>query len=64
MNCKNCRQKLTGRTDKKFCTPRCRSRYHNQINREEREIRRSERIMGMVCTFTQPPSLNALNRTV
>jgi len=30
--CLFCEQKIVGRSDKKFCSPQCRSTYNNQLN--------------------------------
>lgn len=33
--CPNCNEPITGRTDKKFCSPYCKSSYHYQISKEK-----------------------------
>lgn len=36
-SCLHCDELLEGRTDKKFCTPYCKSSYHYQKNKEKEE---------------------------
>ncbi|WP_179346448.1 hypothetical protein [Winogradskyella ursingii] len=36
-NCLHCDKKLTGRTDKKYCDPHCKSAYQYKIEREKPE---------------------------
>lgn len=44
--CLECGTGLSGRTDKKFCDPTCRSNYHNSIYREQTvHLRRIDKIM-------------------
>ena len=39
VNCLFCKTKLKGRTDKKFCSPYCKSSYHYQQNKEKEDTR-------------------------
>ncbi len=36
--CLNCGNKVIGRSDKKYCSPQCRSEYYNQQHRENNVI--------------------------
>ncbi len=36
--CLECDERLLGRQDKKFCSDQCRSAYHNQQNRDTRQL--------------------------
>jgi len=45
-NCKECKEPLTGRIDKKFCSDSCRCSFFNKLNVKERnEFRRINRIL-------------------
>ncbi len=37
VNCLHCNEEIKGRTDKKFCSPYCRSAFHYQKNRDKEE---------------------------
>ncbi len=37
INCLHCNTKIEGRTDKKFCSPYCRSAFHYQKNKEKED---------------------------
>jgi len=39
--CPECGEEYTGRTDKKFCSPGCRSTHHNRRNAEDTIFQRS-----------------------
>lgn len=33
--CSNCKEVITGRSDKKFCSPYCKSNYHYELNKKK-----------------------------
>ncbi|NLZ19809.1 MAG: DUF2116 family Zn-ribbon domain-containing protein [Bacteroidales bacterium] len=37
--CLECGGAVTGRKDKHFCSPSCKNRYHNRLQRQRRDIR-------------------------
>lgn len=37
--CKNCKEELLGRSDKKFCSDTCKSDYHNEYNPKKRAFK-------------------------
>lgn len=39
--CVVCKEKLFGREDKKFCSPQCRARYNNKLNRDQNNLMRN-----------------------
>jgi len=41
MNCKECGDRLVGRSDKKFCSDYCRNTFNNRKYRDRREAMRS-----------------------
>ena len=40
-NCPECGEEYTGRSDKRYCSPPCRSAYHNRKNAAENAFQRS-----------------------
>lgn len=66
MECIYCGEKLTGRSDKKFCDNQCRSAYHNAfpnqrkifINRIDKILHRNQKILE----FANPEGQTKINR--
>ncbi len=40
-NCLECGDKITGRSDKKFCSDDCRNAYNNKLNKDSTNLMRS-----------------------
>lgn len=40
-NCLECGEKISGRTDKKFCGDYCRNAYNNKLNRDSKNLMRN-----------------------
>lgn len=40
-NCLECRQKISGRTDKKYCSDHCRNAYNNRLNKDSKNLIRN-----------------------
>lgn len=39
--CLECEEKISGRTDKKFCSDYCRNSYNNRMNRDSKNLMRN-----------------------
>jgi len=40
-NCLECGEKVSGRTDKKFCSDHCRNTYNNRLNKDSKNLIRN-----------------------
>src|SRR5699024_6241942 len=40
-NCLECGEKISGRSDKKFCSDYCRNAYNNRLNKDTRNLMRN-----------------------
>lgn len=41
MNCLECDEKISGRSDKKFCSDECRNLYNNKLNKDSTNLMRN-----------------------